>query len=127
MQSSTFETITPPAYRIPQPSSVSQTPAPPAQMIRNPKPMNNFMFWSQTMRPVLKAQNPGVPNGQISTMLSTIWEEIPPEEKAHQKALAQQANPEWARTHPIVDGKRTRTVKRKFSDDNHDGKRRKSH
>ncbi|KAI0143461.1 hypothetical protein GGR57DRAFT_508166 [Xylariaceae sp. FL1272] len=103
--SSTLETTNslPPAF--PTPSATLQTAT---QGIRGPKPMNNFMFWSRTMRPTLKAQNPGVTNGQISKMLSNMWDELPIEEKAQQRALAEQANPEWARTHPIVNGKRTR-------------------
>ncbi|KAI0145326.1 hypothetical protein GGR57DRAFT_517217 [Xylariaceae sp. FL1272] len=79
---------------------------------RQPRAMNSFLHWALTMREVIRIKT-RLPFIQVSKLLSVLWAQVDVEEKARQTALAHEAAAEWARTHPIVNGKPLRSRKRK--------------
>ena len=64
------------------------------------RPANAFILYSQTMRSVVRQENPSLSNTEVSRLLGKMWKEVPNETKLQYKQRAAAAQEEFKRQHP---------------------------
>ncbi|KAK8891746.1 Transcription factor SOX-17 [Tritrichomonas musculus] len=64
------------------------------------RPANAFILYSQTMRSVVRQDNPSLSNTEVSRLLGKMWKEVPNETKLQYKQRAAAAQEEFKRQHP---------------------------
>ncbi|XP_035796048.1 transcription factor Sox-19a-like [Anopheles albimanus] len=63
------------------PAAISARPLPKKKREYIKRPMNAFMVWAQTARPMIAGREPKMQNAEISKHLGTLWRQLSAEEK----------------------------------------------